>query len=154
GKDEEGPGWLEQQVMRLVHEYAPDLEPILRQGIFEWLKGQITEAVHSLLDTLAQPVRAVTGVVKEVSGLFADLLAWMRDAAARRARGDCSAVTEAAEKIQKVIEGLASPVIDRVKQLAKKVGDFFTSLWDSFGAPAWDFLKKVGGAVWEKIRQF
>src|SRR5207253_589727 len=106
----------ERTAQRLVHEYAPELEPILRQGILEWLKEKITDAVHTLLDTLARPARAVTGVVTEVSSLFADLLAWMRDAAARIARGDCGAVTEAAEKIQKVIDGFASPVIERVKQ--------------------------------------
>src|SRR5271166_6111163 len=83
---------------------------------------------------LMAPIRVVTGVVHELTAHFNDLVAWMRVAADKIAHGDCSSVTEAAEKIQKVIDGLASPVIDRVKELAGKVSAFFKGLWDRFGA--------------------
>ena len=63
----------------------------------------------------------------------------MREAASEIARGDCSAITKAVDKVQKAIEGIASPIIDRVKHLAQKVGDFFKGLWERFGAPIWDF---------------
>jgi phage-related protein len=138
----------------LLNRYAPDLVPIIRQGVGEWLKEKISAAVETVFNTLMAPVRAVTGVVESLSAHFKGLLAWMQDAAAKIAKGDCGPISEAAEKIQKVIDGFASPIIDRVKQLAQKVGKFFNDLWDRFGAPAWDFLKKAGGQAWERIRQF
>ena len=51
----------------------------------------------------------------------------------------------------KVAEGLASPAIDKLKQVASKVGDFFTGLWADYGAPAWEWLKKTAGRAWEAI---
>ena len=32
--------------------------------------------------------------------------------------------------------------------------DFFTGLWDRFGAPVWDFLQQLGGAIWADIQSF
>src|SRR5262249_2356813 len=137
----------------LLNKYAPDLVPIIRQGIGEWLKEKISSAIETAFNTLMAPVRAVTGGVESLSTHFSKLLARMGEAAAQIARGDCSAITQAAERIQKVIDGIASPIIDRVKQLAQRVGNFFKGLWEHFGVPVWDFLKRVGGWVWEKIQQ-
>ena len=146
--------WGENVGWSLLNKYAPDLVPIIRQGVGEWLKEKISSAIETVFNTLMAPVRAVTGVVQSLMAHFTELLAWMREAASEIARGDCSAITKAVDKVQKVIEGIASPIIDRVKHLAQKVGDFFKGLWERFGAPIWDFLKKVGGAIWEKIQRF
>ena len=146
--------WLERRAWDLLNEFFPEFVPILRQGIFEWLKDKISTSIRTVFDTLSAPVRALTSVVESVSAHFAMLLEWMRDAAARIARGDCSAISEAADKIQKVIEGIAAPILDRVKDLAAKVANFFRGLWDNYGAKVWDFLKKVGGWVWDRISQF
>jgi hypothetical protein len=155
---QEDEGLLTRMLWGLLEEISPEftqmLREIMRQGMIEWLKTKINSAVESIFNTLASPVREVTGVVASLSSHFNNLLAWMRDAAARIARGDCGAITEAAEKIQQVFEGLAAPVIDRIKHLADRVKGFFTGLWDRFGAPAWEFLRNVGGQAWEKIQQF
>lgn len=144
--------WVENRAWNILEKYAPELVPIARQGFFEWMKDQVSAGVQALFDRLMAPVRFVTGVFQGLMAHFNDLVAWMREAADKIAHGDCSSVTEAAEKIQKVIDGLASPIIDKVKELAGKVSAFFKGLWDRFGAPAWEFLKNVGGAVWEKIQ--
>jgi hypothetical protein len=147
----------ESAIWALVKEFAPDLEPTLREifdkGILEWLKGKISSVIDAFINTLMEPVRTVQGVAQWLSTHFSELLAWMQEAAAKLAKGDCSAITEASEKIQQVVGSIVTPIVDRVKAVAAKVGDFFSGLWDSFGAPIWDWLKKVGGAVWERIQQ-
>lgn len=147
----------ESVIWTLVKEFAPELEPILREildkGILEWLKGKISSGIDTFIDTLMEPVRTVQGVAQWLSTHFSELLTWMQEAAAKLAKGDCSAITEASEKIQQVVSSIVTPIVDRVKEVAAKVGNVFTGLWDSFGAPIWDWLKKVGGAVWERIQQ-
>lgn len=145
-------GFTDRILWGLVREFAPDLEPIIRRGIFGWLEEQITAAIGRLVDTLFAPVRAVTNVAGTLTSLFQSLVAWMQEAAAKIAKGDCSSITEAAQKIEEVVSGVLSVVTDKVKALAKKVGDFFTGLWERFGAPVWDMLKQIGGAAWERIQ--
>jgi phage-related protein len=146
--------WIEDRAWGLVNRFAPDLVPIIRQGPMEWLKEKIAHAVDSIVDTLMAPVRAITGLVSSLRGHFANLLTWLRDAAAKIARGDCSSITEAAHKIHEVFMGIASPIIDRIKSLATRVSNFFGGLWDRFGAPVWNFLRRIGGWVWDKISSF
>jgi hypothetical protein len=146
--------WIEDRAWDLVNRFAPDLVPIIRQGPMEWLKEKIAHAVDSIVNTLMAPVRAITGLVSSLRGHFANLLTWLRDAAAKIARGDCSSITEAAHKIHEVFMGIASPIIDRIKSLATRVSNFFGGLWDRFGAPVWNFLRRIGGWVWDKISSF
>ena len=146
--------WIEDRAWDLVNRFAPDLAPIIRKGPLEWLKEKIVNAVNAIVDTVMAPVRAITGLASSLRGHFASLLAWLRDAAAKIARGDCSSITEAAHKIHEVFMGIASPIIDRIKSLATRVSNFFGGLWDRFGAPVWAFLRRIGGVVWEKIQSF
>ena len=153
-----GPvAWLEEKAWDLLEEIAPTLVPILRQGVFEWLTEQVKSAVAALVELLTKPIRTLADLATSLATHFSELIAWMRDAGAKLARGDCSALAEAAEKIEHVIEGLAAPVIDKIRSLAAKVGDFFTGLWEKISAPAaaiWKVLKDIGGTAWQKIKDF
>ncbi|HEY0072241.1 MAG TPA: DUF4157 domain-containing protein, partial [Chloroflexia bacterium] len=144
---------LRDRALGLLEEHAPELVPILRQGVVEWLKERLGAAVQAMMDTLAGPVRSVGDLVAAVRRHFTNLVGWLREAGSKIARGDCSSISEAAEKIQQVFEGLAAPVVDRVKDYASKVKEFFQSLWDRFGAPVWDLLRRIGGAIWEQIQR-
>jgi phage-related protein len=144
--------WIEDKIWDLLERYAPVLVPIIRQGFFNWLTEKITAAIEAMLDTLMKPVRAVTGIIESLSTHFTNLVQWIREAAGKIARGDCSSITEAAQKIQDVISGLAAPIIDRVKEWAEKVKGFFVDIWEKVGAPIWDFLKQVGGTIWDTIK--
>jgi hypothetical protein len=146
--------WIEDRAWDLVNRFAPDLAPIIRKGPLTWLKEKIVAAVDAIVDTVMAPVRAITGLAASLRGHFANLLAWLRDAASKIARGDCSSITEAAHKIHEVFMGIASPIIERIQGFARRVSNFFGGLWDRFGAPVWAFLRRVGGWVWDKIQSF
>ncbi len=147
-----------EQIWLLIKEFAPELEPILKEvvneGIIEWLNKKIFSAVDTLVNSLLEPVHDVENVVKSLSDHFAELVNWIKGAAVKLSQGDCSALKEAVEKIEKVIEGITSPIVDKVKELAGKASAFFTNLWNRFGAPVLDWIKKIGGQAWEKIQQF
>ena len=146
--------WIEDRAWDLVNRFAPDLVPIIRKGPLTWLKEKIVAAVDAIVDTVMAPVRAITGLAATLRGHFANLLAWLRDAASKIARGDCSSITEAAHKIHEVFMGIASPIIERIQGFARRVRSFFGDLWERFGAPVWAFLRRIGGAVWERIQAF
>lgn len=146
--------WIEDRAWDLVNRFAPSLAPIIRKGPLEWLKEKIVNAVNAIVDTVMAPVRAITGLASSLRSHFANLLAWLRDAASKIARGDCSSITEAAHKIHEVFVGIASPIIERIQGFARRVRAFFGDLWDRFGAPVWNFLRRIGGAVWDAISSF
>jgi hypothetical protein len=150
---ERGANWLRDQVMSLLEEHAPELVPILRQGVIEWLKERLGAAVQAMMDTLAGPVRTVGDLVAAMRRHFSNLVGWLREAGAKIARGDCSSISEAADKIHQVFDALVSPVVDRVKHYANRVKEFFQGLWDRFGAPVWALLQRIGGAIWEQIQR-
>jgi phage-related protein len=145
-------GWLEDRAMDLLRRYAPELEEIIRLGPIEWIKQKIIGAVQTVIDVIMSPIRAVQGAIRFLTGSFAELLAWIQDAAARIARGDCSALTEAAEKIQKALEGVISPIVDKLQSVASRIKGFFVGIWERFGAPVLEFLENAAGWVWQKMK--
>jgi phage-related protein len=145
--------WLEDRVWGLLERFAPSLVPILRKGVFTWLKEKLSNALQALIDVAARPIRAIGDIITGVRKHFGNLLTWLRDAGARIARNDCGPISEAADKIYQVFEGLTAPAIERVKYYAMQVKEFFQGLWDRFGAPIWNLLKRIGGAIWEEIER-
>jgi hypothetical protein len=150
---EGGAAWLQEKTWAKLEEHAPSLVPILKKGVLEWLKEKLGGAVQAVVDSVSGPIRTVQGVATTVRKHFGALVAWLRDAAAKIARNDCSPISEAADKIYQVFDGLASPAIERVGEFVDKVKKFFQEVWNRFGAPVWDLLKRIGGAVWEEIQR-
>jgi phage-related protein len=148
--------WAESKAWSLLEEYAPELVPIIRrgpEGVFEWIKEQISSAFEAMFNTLMARVRAVSGVGKWLQAHFGPLLTWMQEAAAKIARNDCSPIREAAEKIEKVAESIITPIVEKLQSIAKTVGDFFSDLWARFGAPVWEWIKKYAGQQWDQIQR-
>ena len=148
-----GEAFLRAEAMSLLEEHAPELVPILRQGVIEWLKEKLGGALRAMMDEMARPVRTIGDLVATLRRHFGNLVTWLRDAGAKIARGDCSSIAEAAEKIHQVFEALAAPVVERVQHYANIVKQFFQGLWDRFGAPVWNLLQRIGGAIWEQIQR-
>lgn len=153
---DEEEGWLEAQIWSLLESHAPSLVPIIRKGpagVLDWVKDKVTGAVRSFFDTLMAPVRGIATVGTWLHGHFAPLVTWMQDAAAKIAQNDCKPITEAIQKIEDLATKIITPVVEKLQEIAGKIGDFFKGLWDKFGAPVWDFIKKYAGQQWDQLQK-
>ncbi|GJH13035.1 hypothetical protein CBA19CS11_29375 [Caballeronia novacaledonica] len=153
GEDE---GLLTSAIWSAVEAFAPKLMPIIRrgpEGVLDWVKEQVTGALKSLIDTAMAPVRGVADTGKWLQGHVGPLLQSMQDAAAKIAQNDCKPITDAAQKIEDVATRLITPVIEKLQLVVGKVGDFLKGVWDKFGVPVWDFIKKYAGEQWEALQQ-
>ena len=153
---EEEEGFFEKQVWGLLESHAPDLVPIIRKGpagVLDWVKDKVTGAVRSFFDTMMAPVRGIATVGSWLHTTFAPLLTWIQEAAARIARNDCKPITEAIQKIEDVAAKFITPIVEKIQEVAGKVGDFFKGLWDKFGAPVWEFIKKYAGQQWDQLQK-
>ncbi len=153
GEDE---GLLTGAIWSVVEEFAPRLVPIIRrgpEGVFDWIKDKVTGAIKTVVDTAMAPVRAVADTGKWLHGHVGPLLVSMQEAAAKIAQNDCKPITDAAAKIEDLATKLITPVIEKLQAVVGKVGDFLKGVWDKFGTPVWDFIKKYAGAQWEALQQ-
>ena len=145
----ESVGW------RLVHEFAPSLEPILRSGpdgIFGWLKERTGAAVDGLFKTVTAPVRALGGAGQQLAAQFQPLIATVQGAAGKIARNDCSPLREAAAEVEHAATQLITPVIEKVQPIVAAVKKVAGDLWDKIGAPVVDFIKQYAAEKWQEIQ--
>jgi Domain of unknown function (DUF4157) len=145
----EDVGW------RIVREFAPGLEPILRkgpEGIFEWIKDLVGSAIEGVFDKLMTPMRALAGIDSQLVAHFAPLLASIQIAASKIAGNDCTPISEAAEKIEQAAVRLITPIIEKLQPVVAKIKDFLNGLWDKIGAPIWGWIQQYASAEWAKIQ--
>jgi hypothetical protein len=155
-QEPEDEGWLEGKIWGLLEKYVPNLVPILRRGpggVFDWIKEKVIGAIGSFVDIMMAPVRAIGSTGKWLQEHFEPLLTWMQDAATKIAHNDCGPITEAAQKIEELAAELINPVIEKLRQIADKVGGFLKGVWEKFGAPAWEFIKNYAGQQWDQLQK-
>ncbi|MBE1501501.1 hypothetical protein H4696_008601 [Amycolatopsis lexingtonensis] len=140
----------------LLERFAPELVPILRQGVGNWLRDQLANAMRSLFAVLTAPVRALGGAVDVLKSVFGVLLGWMRTGVAKVVSTSCAVLSGAADRITHVVDGIDAAeagALGKLKDLAGGAGKFLGGLWDRLGAPVADLLGRTGSAVWGKIQQ-
>jgi phage-related protein len=149
-EEEYHPGFFARQVLKLF----PDLRPILAKGVFGWLKEKVLDALDAVIDTVMAPVRAVKSLLEGASAGVSELAGWIKKAAASIAKGDCSVLHEAIDYVEQTASNLMHKVFDPIVEIGKKIGCFFSGLWEKFGAPVLEMMEKVGGWAWQKIKDF
>ncbi|HET9652915.1 MAG TPA: DUF4157 domain-containing protein, partial [Usitatibacter sp.] len=145
---------LDRTVWPLLERFAPDLVPILRrgpEGVLDWLKERITGAFQSMFDSLMRPVRVIAGVGTSLATTFAPLVAWIQEAAAKIARNDCTPFREAADRIESVATAIVTPIVEKIRKVADVVRGFLDGIWQKFGAPVWDWIKKFAAWQWQQV---
>jgi hypothetical protein len=153
GEDE---GILSSLIWKTANTVAPSLVPILRrgpEGVLDWVKDKVSGAIQSVVDTAMIPVRGVADTGKFLQTHIGPLLTSMQEAAARIAQNDCKPIADAAAKIEDLATRLITPVIEKIQGVVGKVGDFLKGVWDKFGTPVWEFLKKYAGSQWTALQQ-
>ncbi|MBD1848309.1 DUF4157 domain-containing protein [Cyanobacteria bacterium FACHB-63] len=145
----EDVGW------RIVREFAPGLEPILRkgpEGIFDWIKELVGSAIDGVFNNLMAPVRAIAGVDSRLTAHFAPLLASIQTAATQISGNDCTPIREAAAKIEQAAVRLITPIIEMLQPVVAKIKGFLDGLWDKIGAPIWGWIQQYASAQWARIQ--
>ncbi|BAY90664.1 MULTISPECIES: eCIS core domain-containing protein [unclassified Tolypothrix] len=140
---------------RIVREFAPGLEPIIRKGpdgIFEWIKELVGSAIEGVFNNLMSPVRAIAGIDSQLTAQFAPILASIQAAASQIAANDCTPIREAAEKIEQAAMRLITPIVEKLQPVVAKIKDFLNGVWDKIGAPIWGWIQQFASAQWEKIQ--
>ncbi len=136
-------------VWGIVRRVAPGLEPIMREGPFNWLKRKLGEAFNGIVDrvTSALPV----GMVETLNASFGGLMERASAIATALASGDCGPLFQAIDEIKTFITEVAGEAWDGLVDFLRPIGDFFSDLWHSYGAPAVEWLSNFAGDLWHDI---
>ena len=136
----------------VIRSVAPSLEPIMRGGVFEWLKTKVTSAVERVFTVVTAPIRAVAGAGDKLAAFFGPMAASIQAAAAKIAQNDCSPIKEAAERIEQMALKFITPIVEFVQPIVAKVKQFLSDLWDTFGAPVWEWIKQYAADQWQAVK--
>ena len=132
---------------------APGVVPIvqgIRQkgGIIPYLKDLVGGAFRGIFGRLANSGGFVGSLVQN----FAKLLGTAREIITALAHNDCKPLFDAIGRLGDAIAQMAGDAWDKIKEFFAPIGDFFSDLWQKFGAPAVDFLGKFASDVWDGIK--
>lgn len=135
-----------------IEEVAPDFVPILREiqqkGILGYLDDIIRDTIGGIFDGLVgQP-----GAFDQIVSVFSDLAGRVSSILTALASGDCQPLFDAIGELQAMLEQIASDVWDGITDFFKPIGDFFSDLWQKFGAPIVDWLTTMAGDVWQWLQ--
>ncbi len=140
----------------MLERHAPELVPVLKQGVGAWLTDRLAGAMQWLLGVLTAPVRPLSGAADGLSKQFGRLVGWIRTGMGKLLSTTCSVISDGSEKVVEVVDGIEEAEgkgIAQLKGLASSAGDFFGGLWDDLGAPVAEVLGQAGSAAWQKVQQ-
>ncbi|RYE88606.1 MAG: DUF4157 domain-containing protein, partial [Hyphomicrobiales bacterium] len=146
------PASLALAAVRVV---APKLEPILSGGplgFLEWVKGHALSAVEGVFNTMMAPVYAITGASATLTARVAPVIAGLQAAAGQIAKNDCGPIRDAADKVEKAALGLITPIVELLQPVVKAIEGFLSGVWNTIGAPIWDWIKRYAAFQWEQLQ--
>ena len=156
-KQDEEDGFLMEQAKEalwsLLREASPEVYDIFRvQGFSNWAKGKVADFVNSTVNTFSEPIRLGASIISLIKSNFHLFRAWMVTAIERLKQGDCSPFVEATDFINNILEGIADPVLDRIKTFLAPIKRFIDHVWNDIGKPIWDFVSRIFGRIWDGIK--
>jgi hypothetical protein len=125
------------------------LREIQRQGVFNFFKSKLMQAVNRIFDGLQNNSGAISAVFPQ----FGQLLTRARTIVNALAAGDCKPLFAALNELKEVVSKLAGEAWDKIVEFYQPAIDFFKDVWESFALPAIDWLKKKAEHVWNWIKQ-
>ena len=140
---------------KLVRSISPELERTLRsildEGILPWLGRQVARAWDVYIATLKALV-PFEGP-RQLIDLFAGMVERAAAIVAALASGNCEPLMAAIAEMKAFVVETVGVAWDKLTEFLRPIGEFFSELWANFGAPAVQWLKDFGGAVWEGIQE-
>jgi hypothetical protein len=141
---------LEALAMRMVRQYAPSLEALLRSGPVQWLRDRASEAFRGVFDRVTALLPA--GALARLSEVFHGLAQQVSLIVSALRTGDCGPLLRAIATMRAFLSGAAGAAWARLTDLVRPIGDFFTNLWQGFGAPAQEALTRFGSDLWTQVQ--
>jgi phage-related protein len=131
-------------------EFARTVRAIVDEGILTWLGRQVARAWDGFIGTL----RALVPFdgPRQLIDFFAGLVERAAAIASGLASGRCEPLMAAINDMKTFVVETAGVAWNKLTEFLQPVGDFFRDLWANFGAPAVQWLREFGGAVWEGIQ--
>jgi hypothetical protein len=119
-------------------------------GIFDYLEALLRNTFSTILDNL----RADPGLIGQLTEVFVGLFGRAQIILEALKQGNCGPLFAAMDELKAVVTQLAGEAWQGIKDFFTPIGDFFSGLWQKFGAPIIEWLTTVASDVWEKIKGF
>lgn len=141
--------WLADQAWSIAESVAsPEFVQMLREindkGIFGFLREKLTGALSSIFNTFPNVGEAVTFL----RTAFITMYQAVQPIITALANGDCAPLFAALNQLKTYLTTLATTAWDKLVEFVRPIGDFFSGLWASYGAPVMDWLRNTAGEVW------
>lgn len=137
----------------ILREASPEIHDIFRyKGFINWAKDKISIFISSTVNSLSTPIRLGASVLNILRANFDQFKVWLVSAVERLKQGDCTPFSEATQFITNILEGIAGPVLEKIKEFLRPIKAFIDMVWNDFGKPLWDFISRVFGNIWDSIK--
>jgi hypothetical protein len=117
-------------------------------GIFNYLKSALSRALGGIFSKLRQG----DGFVPKLIDTFAKLAGTAKVIVTALAHNDCKPLFDALGQLGDMLSDMAGAAWDKIKAFFAPIGDFFSDLWQKFGAPVVDFLTDYASDVWTSLK--
>ena len=137
----------------ILEEIAPAaLVSLLQQihaqgGIIPYLTQLIRGVVDRLFAGLGDRSELLNSIIEQ----FNVFLTNAEGILTALSQGDCQPLLDAVERMQQDLQQMANDAWEAVVDFFQPVGEFFNDLWESFGAPAIDWIRETAGDIWQEI---
>ncbi len=136
----------------VLESVAPSLVPILREiadkGIIGYLQEKLSTALNHIFDRLGDNSGVLAGLIE----MFRGLVARAGEMLGALASGDCEPLFAALNQLKEIVQQMAGDAWNAITEFFQPLGDFFSNLWQSLGAPVMDWLSETAGEVWQFIQ--
>lgn len=141
--------WLADSAWSIFESIAPaELSIIVHEIYDKGIIGFLTDKIKDGLSSLFSAFPNVGGFVTNLITVFGDLYARVSGIMAALIAGDCAPLLQAVDELKNIITTVATDAWADLVNFVQPIGDFFSGLWTSYGAPVMDWLSQTAGDVW------
>ncbi|UTW11327.1 eCIS core domain-containing protein [Marinobacterium rhizophilum] len=124
------------------------LDAVRERGFLGFIRDKISDVASSLFGGLADR----SDTLGTLFTTFGRLASAAGEIVAGLARGDCEPLFAALGQLRDLVGELARDAFDAIAEFFRPVGDFFSDIWNRYGAPLFDWLGEVAGDTWDYVR--